>query len=66
MPIHIHVSIDSSEARYQVFPEINLIENRGLKTRELKLAEMAIEENRDIIIARWNEYFNSKSNGNEL
>ena len=59
-PIHIHVSIDSSEACYQVYPTINLIENRGLKPRELRLAEMAIEENRDIIIARWNEYFTIK------
>ena len=66
LPIHIHVSIDKSEARFQVYPEINLIENRGLKSRELRLAEMAIEENREIIIARWKEYFKDKNHENEL
>jgi len=66
LPIHVHVSIDNSEARYLVYPEIKLIENRGLKPRELRLAEIAIEENREIIIARWKEYFKDKHNGNKL
>ena len=66
LPIHVHVSIDNSEARYQVYPEIKLIENRGLKPRELRLAEIAIEENREIIITRWNEYFKDKSDGSKL
>jgi len=65
-PIHIHVSIDNSEARYQVYPEIKLIENRGLKPRELRLAEIAIEENREIIIARWKEHFKDKRDENKL
>ena len=64
--IHIHVSIDKSEARYQVYPEIKLIENRGLKPRELRLAEIAIEENKEIIIARWKEHFKNKNDGNKL
>jgi hypothetical protein len=66
LPIHVHVSIDNSEARYLVYPEIKLVENRGLKLRELRLAEFAIEENREIIIARWKEYFKDKNNGNNL
>ena len=66
LPIHVHVSIDNSEARYQVHPEIKLIENRGLKPRELRLAEIGIEENRDIIIERWKEHFKNKNNGNKL
>ena len=66
LPIHVHVSIDKSEARYQVYPEIKLIENRGLKPRELRLAEIAIEENKEIIIARWKEYFKDKNDGDKL
>ncbi len=31
LPIHVHVSVDNSEACFQVFPNINLVENRGLK-----------------------------------
>lgn len=55
-PIHIHVSIAGKEARYCVEP-ITLIENHGLTTRELRYAEAAIEENKEIIIERWNEFF---------
>ena len=66
LPIHVHVSADNSEARFQVYPEIKLIENRGLKPRELRLAEIAVEENREIIISRWNEFFKDKNNGNNV
>jgi hypothetical protein len=45
-----------------VFPEILLLRNNGLKPNELKLAEMVIEENRDIIIERWNDFFNQNKN----
>ena len=66
LPIHVHVSVDDSEARFQVYPEIKLIENRGLKPRELRWAEVAIEENREIIIARWEEHFNDKFDGSKV
>ena len=55
-PIHVHVSNGDYEARFKINP-IELIENKGLKKRELKIAEMAIEENKEVIIARWNEFF---------
>jgi hypothetical protein len=58
-PIHVHVSIEDREARFLVTP-IQLIENYGLKPRELKYAELAIEENREVIIQRWNEFFKQK------
>ena len=66
LPIHVHVSIDDVEARFQVHPEIKLIENKGLKKRELRWAEVAIEENRDVIIARWKEHFKNKDDGKNL
>jgi len=66
LPIHVHVTIEKAEARYQVSPEIKLIENRGLKPRELRFAEVAIEENKEVIIARWKEYFKDKNNENVL
>jgi len=66
LPVHVHVSVENSEARYQVYPEIKLIENRGLKPRELRLAETAIEENKEIILWRWKEYFKDKNDGSKL
>ena len=45
------------EAKFSVEPEVKLIENNGLKASELRLAESVIEENKEIIVNRWNEYF---------
>ena len=56
-PIHVHVIKDGHEARFQVDPEVNLLENNGLKVSELRLAESIIEENKELIIGRWKEYF---------
>ena len=37
-PIHVHVSAGDAEAKFSVFPEIALIENYGLKPREIRQA----------------------------
>lgn len=60
-PIHVHVSKENAEAKYRIDNgDIELIENRGLKVQDLKMAEQAITENREIIIERWNEYFGNE------
>lgn len=56
LPIHKHVRNADGEARFEV-EEITLISNRGLKNKDVKLAEAIIEENREIIIKKWNEHF---------
>jgi len=60
-PVHIHVIKGKGRIKeyavYQVIPETILIENKGLKLNELKLAEMVIEENREIIVDNWNRFF---------
>ena len=45
-------------AKFSILSEIKLIENNGLQPSELKLAEAIIVENAEIIIEKWNEYFN--------
>jgi len=59
-PIHVQVIKDRHEARYQVCPEVVLLENNGLKIAELRMAESVIEENMEMIIERWNEFFKDK------
>lgn len=60
-PIHVHVSKENAEAKYRIDNgDIELVENRGLKVQDLKTAEQAIIENREIIIERWNEYFGNE------
>ncbi len=58
-PIHVHISKGDSEAKFDM-ENIELIENFGFKKNELKMIESILEENRDIIIARWKEYFNKE------
>ena len=45
------------KAKFNLIPEIKLVENDGLKPNELKMAEMVIEENREIIIEQWHTFF---------
>ena len=56
LPINVHVSNADGSARFNIFP-VKLVENKGLKNKDIKLAESIIEENADIIRQRWNEYF---------
>ncbi len=56
-PIHVHVMKDRSEAKYNVEPEVTQVFNHGFKKHEISLIEGIIEENVDVIRARWKEYF---------
>jgi len=55
-PVHVHVSNSDGEAKFNV-NLLKLIENRGLKPKDIRYAEAAIEENKEIIILRWNEFY---------
>lgn len=58
-PIHVHISKGDSEAKFNVL-DLELVENFGFKRNELRMIESIIEENREIIIARWNEWFGNR------
>jgi len=36
---------------------VELVENNGMKNKDLKIAEGLIEENKEVIERRWKEYF---------
>ena len=57
-PIHVHVVKGDICAKFTLFPEVELVENKGLKPAELKLVESVIEENKEIIAEHWNKFFN--------
>jgi hypothetical protein len=57
LPIHVHVENADGEAKFNVIPQIELISNSGLKNKDIHLAQSLIEENQDIIIKRWKEFF---------
>lgn len=56
-PIHIHVESADGRAKFNLIPEIALVENKGLKPRQIRESFNAIEENYDVIIERWNEFY---------
>lgn len=55
LPIHVHVEGHGGTAKFEIDP-IRLIESKGLKQNDLKLAESIIEENAEIIRDRWIEF----------
>ena len=55
LPIHVHVKNADGEAKFEV-ENVILISNKGLKKKDIALASAIIEENKEIIINKWNEY----------
>ena len=56
-PMHVHVRYGGGEAVFNVEGEVDLRESQGLKVRELAKAQLLAEENIEVIIHKWHEYF---------
>jgi hypothetical protein len=54
-PIHIHVRNSDGTAKFNLLPKIKLIEAKGMKPKDLVLAEALILDKKDEILAKWNE-----------
>ena len=56
--IHVHVKNADGKAKFDILPEgVVLVKNEGIKTKDIKAAEMVLEENKELAIEKWNEYF---------
>jgi len=55
LPIHVHVSYGGGEAIFILDETVFLRESQGLKVRELTKAQELAEDNKELIIRRWNE-----------
>lgn len=65
-PIHVHVKNEEGKAKFEITEDsVILVYNRGLKNKDLRAAEMVLEENRELAIAKWKEYFGSSVEGGE-
>lgn len=51
VPIHVHVRNSDGEARFEV-ENVKLIESKGIKPKDLVLAEALIEERKEEIIRK--------------
>ena len=57
-PLHIHVEGNGGMAKIVWNGvEFELFEKQGVKTNDFKKIKKVIDENADIIISRWKEYF---------
>ncbi len=52
-PMHVHIENADGKAKFIIEPQIMLIENKGMKNKDIRLAESIIEENRDFIVEEW-------------
>jgi hypothetical protein len=58
LPIHVHIKTSDGTAKFEIEPLV-LLENKGVKMKDIYLAESIIEENRELIIKHWNNFFNN-------
>ncbi|MCM1030738.1 MAG: DUF4160 domain-containing protein [Oscillibacter sp.] len=52
-PPHVHVTSQDGIARFAIEDVVKLIDNAGMKQKDLKLAESIIEDNRENILNEW-------------
>lgn len=55
-PIHVHVRKSGGEAIFDVEDGVELRESQGFKIKDLNKAQQLAEENRNLIIEKWNEH----------
>jgi len=55
-PPHVHVERDRCQAKFWLAP-VRLQSNKGFKPHELGKIEGLIEENQELLMERWDEYF---------
>ena len=58
-PPHVHVRKGSAVAKMWLDPYVSLASSWGLTSKELSRIQRVIEDRRDDIRSKWNEYFGS-------
>lgn len=56
-PVHIHVRNGSKEAKLWLRPEPSVASSHGFDARELREVLTIVEQQRELIERKWNEYF---------
>ncbi|MCF2487121.1 MULTISPECIES: DUF4160 domain-containing protein [Dyadobacter] len=55
LPIHIHVRNADGTAKFEINP-VKLVESHGIKPKDLVLAEALVEENKELITEKWQQF----------
>jgi hypothetical protein len=56
LPIHVHVRKGGGEAVFLIEETVQLRESQGLNVSDLGKAQSLAEENKELILSRWNEH----------
>ena len=56
-PVHVHVRRGRDNAKFWLWPEVNLVYNRGFTRSEQRRLTLIVEERRDEIERAWNDFF---------
>lgn len=56
-PPHVHVERDNEEAKFWLAP-VRLQGNKGFSRVEVNRIQKLVEENKEQLLAGWNEFFN--------
>ena len=59
-PVHVHIMRGGCEAKFNVQP-VEMVYNHGFKRHDISLIKSLVEENADVIIERWQEFFKKNS-----
>jgi hypothetical protein len=57
--MHVHIHSSEGEAKFWMEPRIELAQNYGLKTGDLRRIQELIEEHADEIKRAWQQHFGS-------
>ena len=52
-PPHCHDTSQDGQAKFEIRDEVKLIENKGMKPKDLSLARAILEENLEVIQEEW-------------
>jgi len=56
LPIHVHIENADGKAKISLVPQIEIIENRNIKLKDLKKAMAVVELYKEDFIKAWKEY----------
>ena len=56
LPIHVHLENADGLAKITLEPEIKLVENNGIKPKDIKRAMSIVEQYREEFIEKWIEF----------
>jgi len=55
-PVHVHIENSDGKAKINLVPTIEIVENKGIKAKDIKKALTITELYKEEFIKAWNEY----------